>query len=119
MMSQIYLVRSPVLAGALFASLALTGHVGAQTVSVLTGSVTSQEEGVMEGVLVSAKRAGSTITTTVVSDAQGQFSFPRDRTPTGHIFPDNSSRGVRAAKSRACASCRDSAVGSCGRFEIL
>ena len=34
----------------------------------LTGQVSSQEEGSMEGVLVSAKRTGSTITITVVSD---------------------------------------------------
>ena len=39
----------------------------------------------MEGVLVSAKRAGSTITVTVVSDARGRFSFPQDRlTPGPH-----------------------------------
>ena len=37
----------------------------------------------MEGVLVSAKRAGSTMTITVVSNAQGQFSFPQDRLEPG------------------------------------
>ena len=37
----------------------------------------------MEGVLVSAKRAGSTRTVTVVSNAQGQYSFPRDRLEPG------------------------------------
>src|SRR5438067_13733349 len=37
----------------------------------LTGQVTSAEEGRMEGVLVSAKKAGSTITITVVTDDQG------------------------------------------------
>jgi hypothetical protein len=41
----------------------------------LTGLVSSQEEGPMEGVLVSAKRAGSGVTTTVVSDAQGRYSL--------------------------------------------
>jgi len=51
--------------------------------SALQGHVTSQEEGPMEGVLVSAKRTGSTITITVVSDAQGQYSFPRDRLEPG------------------------------------
>ncbi|HEX4134967.1 MAG TPA: hypothetical protein VHY84_10185 [Bryobacteraceae bacterium] len=35
----------------------------------LTGQVSSTEEGRMEGVLVSAKRAGSTITITVVSES--------------------------------------------------
>jgi streptogramin lyase len=37
----------------------------------------------MEGVLVSAKREGSTITVTVVSNAAGQYSFPRDRLAPG------------------------------------
>jgi virginiamycin B lyase len=48
----------------------------AQTPAALTGQVSSGEEGPMEGVLVSAKKAGSTITVTVVSDAQGNYSFP-------------------------------------------
>ena len=57
----------------------------AQTASTaaLTGHVTSQEEGAMEGVLVSAKRTGSKITLTVVSDEHGQYSFPRNRLETG------------------------------------
>ena len=50
---------------------------------VLTGQVTSAEEGVMEGVLVSAKKAGSTITTTVVTDASGRYRFPADRVEPG------------------------------------
>jgi streptogramin lyase len=83
MISRILEVRSPALTGALMASVALTGLARAQTVSALTGSVTSQEEGAMEGVLVSAKRAGSTMTITVVSNAQGQFSFPRGRLEPG------------------------------------
>jgi virginiamycin B lyase len=37
----------------------------------------------MEGVLVSAKRSGSTITVTVVSDAGGHYSFPADRLSDG------------------------------------
>ena len=49
----------------------------------LTGRASSQEEGAMEGVLVSAKRAGSNMTITVVSDAQGQYSFPRSRLEPG------------------------------------
>ena len=53
----------------------------------LTGQVTSAEEGPMEGVLVSAKRAGSTITITVVSDEQGRYSSP----------PRSSSRPILAA----------------------
>ncbi len=52
-------------------------NLQAQTPAALSGQVSSQEEGAMEGVLVSAKKEGGTITITVVSDAQGKFSFPR------------------------------------------
>jgi hypothetical protein len=64
---------------ALGAALAETGRepLRAQMAEVvaLTGQVTSAEEGAMEGVLVSARKAGSTITTTVVTDAQGRYLF--------------------------------------------
>jgi virginiamycin B lyase len=51
--------------------------------AALIGLVSSQDEGVMGGVLVSAKRAGSTITITIVSDADGRYSFPRSRLEPG------------------------------------
>ena len=54
----------------------------AQTVA-LSGQVTSAEEGAMEGVLVSAKKAGSTITITVVSDRDGRYSFPASKLEPG------------------------------------
>src|SRR3989441_9551324 len=65
--------------------LALAGLVMAEgsAPAALTGKVTSQAEGAMEGVLVGAKKVGSTITTWVVSNAQGQYSFPRDRMEPG------------------------------------
>jgi virginiamycin B lyase len=50
----------------------------------LRGSVTSVEEGAMEGVLVSAQEAGSPITVTVVSDEHGRFRFPDGRLEVGH-----------------------------------
>jgi len=59
------------------------GNAQKASVAGLIGLVSSQEEGRMEGVLVSAKRDGSTITTTVVSDSQGRFSFPRNRLEGG------------------------------------
>jgi streptogramin lyase len=37
----------------------------------------------MEGVLIGAKKVGSTITTWVVSDAQGRYGFPRERLQAG------------------------------------
>ena len=56
----------------------------AQAAAALSGQVTSAEEGPMEGVLVSAKKDGSTITITVVTDAKGEYSFPADRLAAGH-----------------------------------
>jgi virginiamycin B lyase len=55
----------------------------ARAQAALTGIVSSNEEGAMEGVLVSAKREGSTITTTVVTDTQGRYSFPAARMQPG------------------------------------
>ena len=49
----------------------------------LSGHVTSAEEGAMEGVVVSARRAGSTVTVSVVSDAQGHYAFPTERLAPG------------------------------------
>ena len=45
----------------------------------LSGIVTSEQEGRMEGVLVSAKPLGGKITVTVVTDSQGRYSFPGER----------------------------------------
>src|SRR5216683_3208682 len=61
------------------------GRMEAQSAwtTALTGRVGSQGEGAMEGVLVSAKRTGSKITVTVVSNEQGQYSFPRGRLEAG------------------------------------
>src|SRR2546425_6099583 len=49
----------------------------------LVGKVTSSEEGAMEGVLVSAKKSGSTITITVVSDREGHYRFPEKKLAPG------------------------------------
>jgi len=51
--------------------------------SALTGTVTSVEEPRMEGVLVSAKRAGTNKIITVVSNAEGAYSFPRNKLEPG------------------------------------
>jgi streptogramin lyase len=63
-------------------SLLVTG--GAAAATVLTGQVSSIEEGHMEGVVVSAKREGARITVSVVSDAQGRYSFPGSKLEPGH-----------------------------------
>jgi virginiamycin B lyase len=70
---------------AILAALVQTGiPAHAQAAAALTGQVSSAAEGKMEGVLVSAKRDGATITVTVVSDAQGRYSFPAAKLPPGH-----------------------------------
>jgi virginiamycin B lyase len=59
-------------------------HISASHAQVLTGSVSSIEEGAMEGVLVSAQQSGSSISITVVSDEHGRFRFPDGRLAAGH-----------------------------------
>src|SRR5712691_9080257 len=51
--------------------------------TALSGKIASDREGAMEGVVVSAKKAGSTITVSVVSDAKGDYSFPAARLQEG------------------------------------
>ena len=60
-----------------------SGHTQLTDIPALTGMVTSQAEGAMEGVLVTAQRADSTVRTTVVTDAQGRYAFPRSRMAPG------------------------------------
>jgi virginiamycin B lyase len=78
-MAKHLLLTSCSLAGLLLATAAQ-----AQSGPALTGKVTSAPEPVMEGVLVSARLDGSTVTTTVVTNAQGIYSFPADKLPPGH-----------------------------------
>jgi len=84
------LLTGTVLVGAL-ASLTLAS-VQAQTSVSLSGHVSSADEGAMEGVLVSARKEGASITTTVVSNDKGQFSFP-----AGRIEPGKYTITIRAA----------------------
>ena len=51
--------------------------------AALAGQVASTEEGPMEGVIVSAKKDGSTITVSVITNAQGRYSFPAARLEPG------------------------------------
>jgi len=71
--------------------LAAPGQLAAQAGPALTGKVTAGQEA-QEGVLVSAKRSGSTITVTVVSGKDGSYSFP-----AGRLDPGQYSLRIRAA----------------------
>jgi hypothetical protein len=68
--------------------------------AALTGQVTSEAEGAMEGVVVSARRDGSTVTVSVLSDAQGRYSFPMDE---DHGSPADIRQPT--SESTAAASC--------------
>lgn len=67
------------------------GTLSAQGGAALTGTVTSQQEGSMEGVLVTARRSGANFDVTVVSNAQGVYRFPRT-----HLDPGTYSVKIRA-----------------------
>jgi Carboxypeptidase regulatory-like domain len=88
-LQQISLIASVSLAGLLSGVGFPVIAVQAQSPSVLTGQaltgqVSSSEEGPMEGVLVSARRDGSSITTTVVTDDKGHYAFPAAKMEPGH-----------------------------------
>src|ERR1700722_20631668 len=65
------------------AALLFAFHAAPCRAQMLTGSVTSAAEGAMEGVLVTAQRDDSPISTTVVTDASGHFRFPDGRLRSG------------------------------------
>jgi virginiamycin B lyase len=78
-------MRNALLASACL-SFILVAHVDpslAQGAAALAGQVTSDQEGPMEGVLVTAKKAGSTVATTVVTNKEGRYSFPVSRLEPG------------------------------------
>jgi streptogramin lyase len=52
--------------------------------AALSGTVSSVKEGTMEGVVVSAKKVGSTIAVSVITNEKGEYSFPADRLDPGH-----------------------------------
>lgn len=77
--------------GALLAALLCSGSSYAAGPAALRGVVRSQQEGLMEGVLVSARRQGSNVTVTVISDSRGRYSFPAD-----HLAPGSYGVKIRA-----------------------
>lgn len=68
--------------GVIFWSFLGTPWNGAESVA-LTGVINSQNETHMEGVLVSAKKVGGTVTVTVVTDSKGRYAFPSSRLQPG------------------------------------
>src|SRR5579864_6452369 len=80
--------RILLIAGGVLAALLLppsSARLRAQSPTpALSGQVTSVEEGPMEGVVVSAKKDGSTIGISVITNAAGHFAFPAARLEPGH-----------------------------------
>src|SRR5206468_242645 len=93
-----------------------SGPLHAQTpaASALVGQVTSAEEGLMEGVVVSAKKDGSTISVSVVTNAQGRFAFPAARLEPGHYTLKARAAGYELDGARAA----DIAPGQEAKAEI-
>src|SRR5712672_4328731 len=91
-----------------------TALAQAQAPVALTGQVGSAEEGAMEGVVVAAKRDGSTISVSVVTDAQGRFVFPAARLEPGHYTLKARAAGFEIDGARAA----DVAAGSEAKTDI-
>src|SRR5262249_41561000 len=99
-------------AGTLAALALWTGSASAQ--SALTGMVSSAEEGNMEGVVVTAKKDGSTIAVSVITDAQGKYAFPADRLEPGHYTIKARASGYEVDGAKAA----DVAAGSEAKSDI-
>ena len=78
------LLASSAATAAVLFQFGLAAPASAQSAAALSGKVSSAAEPVMEGVVVSAKKDGSTITVSVVSNDKGEFSFPAARLEPGH-----------------------------------
>ena len=73
------------------AFLPLGNTVRAEGDAALTGLVSSEAEGKMEGVVVTAHRPGSIVQVSVTTDAAGRYSFPRS-----HLEPGEYALSIRA-----------------------
>src|SRR6266704_2902629 len=91
-----------------------TAVAQAQAPAALTGQVSSAEEGAMEGVVVSARKDGSTISISVVTDAQGRFAFPAARLEPGHYALKARAAGYEIDAAQAA----DVAAGSVASADI-
>ena len=68
-----------------------TQTIRAQGQAALTGTVSSDAEGKMEGVVVTATKPGSIVEVSVTTDAQGRYTFPESR-----LDPGEYAMGIRA-----------------------
>jgi len=74
------------------AAAAMVVHTArAESPTVLTGTVSSEAEGKMEGVLVTAQAPKSIVRVSVTTDAQGRYAFPQS-----HLKPGRYELSIRA-----------------------
>ena len=71
--------------------LPLTAQIAWAKGDALSGTVSSDREGKMEGVVVTAKKAGSIVEVSVTTDAQGHYAFP-----DSHLAPGDYTLSIRA-----------------------
>ena len=102
---RLLLIAGGALAALLLQAASVRFHAQSQTPSALSGQVTSTEEGPMEGVVVSAKKDGSTISISVVTNAAGRFAFPVARLEPGHYALKARAAGYEL-DGAAAAGCR-------------
>src|SRR5207302_1411302 len=87
--------------------------VHAQSQAALTGIVSSEAEGRMEGVVVTARRAKSIVQVSVTTDADGRYSFPRNR-----LEPGDYTFGIRAVGYDIAAPAKASVNGKAATADI-
>src|ERR1700674_1831657 len=115
---RVLLIAGGALAAILLQTACVRLYAKPQTASALSGQVTSAEEGPMEGVVVSAKRDGSTISISVVTDAAGRFTFPVARLEPGHYALKARAAGYELDGTSPSKAAADVASGQEAKAEI-
>jgi virginiamycin B lyase len=63
---------------------ATSSPANAAASAAIAGQVTSDADGAMEGVVVTAQKDGSIVSVSVTTDAKGHYAFPENRLEPGH-----------------------------------
>jgi virginiamycin B lyase len=83
MKSPYVLGMTAALAMGLFLSALSPARADDKAPAALAGQVTSEAEGAMEGVVVTARKGGSIVSVSVTTDVQGRYAFPENRLTPG------------------------------------
>ncbi|MGA8614670.1 MAG: carboxypeptidase regulatory-like domain-containing protein [Xanthobacteraceae bacterium] len=78
-----------------------SSSVHAQNQDAISGKVTSDAEGAIEGVVVTAHKDGSIVSISVTTDAKGHYAFPESRLEPGHYTLAIRAVGYDLSKSAA------------------